>query len=46
MYYIRDISVHFGERPLLKKVSFMVSPRDRVGLSVGMVLANQLYLRS
>lgn len=32
MYYIRDISVHFGERPLLKKVSFMVSPRDRVGL--------------
>ncbi|MCZ2101089.1 MAG: ABC-F family ATP-binding cassette domain-containing protein [Chitinophagales bacterium] len=32
MYYVRDISVHFGERTLLNKVSFMITPRDRIGL--------------
>lgn len=32
MYYIRDIKVNFGERSLLNNVSFMISPKDRVGL--------------
>lgn len=32
MYYIRDISVFLGDRVLLDNISFMVSPKDRVGL--------------
>ncbi len=32
MYYIKDISVFLGDRVLLDNISFMVSPKDRVGL--------------
>ncbi len=32
MYYVRDIAVKFGERILLDDVSFMISPKDRIGL--------------
>lgn len=32
MYYIRDIAVKYGERTLLDNVSFMVSPKERIGL--------------
>ncbi len=32
MYYVRDISVHFGDRTLLDNISFMVSPKERIGL--------------
>ncbi|MFZ1749952.1 MAG: ABC-F family ATP-binding cassette domain-containing protein [Saprospiraceae bacterium] len=32
MYYVRDISVKYGERILLDEVSFMISPRERIGL--------------
>ena len=32
MYYVRDISVKYGERILLDGVSFMVSPKERIGL--------------
>jgi len=32
MYYVRDISVKYGERVLLDEVSFMISPKDRIGL--------------
>jgi len=32
MYYIRDISVKYGDRILLNEVSFMITPRDRIGL--------------
>lgn len=32
MYYVRDISVKYGERVLLDEVSFMISPKERIGL--------------
>ncbi len=32
MYYVRDISVKYGERSLLDEISFMISPRERIGL--------------
>lgn len=32
MYYVRDISVKYGERILLDEISFMISPNDRIGL--------------
>jgi ATP-binding cassette, subfamily F, member 3 len=32
MFYVRDISVKYGERILLDEVSFMISPKDRIGL--------------
>lgn len=32
MFYIRDISLFLGDRVLLDNISFMVSPKDRVGL--------------
>lgn len=32
MYYVRDISVKYGERVLLDDVSFMISPKERIGL--------------
>lgn len=32
MYYVRDISVKYGERILLDDVSFMISPKERIGL--------------
>lgn len=32
MYYVRDISVHFGDRTLLDNISFMITPKDRIGL--------------
>jgi ATP-binding cassette subfamily F protein 3 len=32
MYYVRDISVKYGERILLDNVSFMISPRECIGL--------------
>ncbi|MFZ1703418.1 MAG: ABC-F family ATP-binding cassette domain-containing protein, partial [Saprospiraceae bacterium] len=32
MFYVRDISVKFGERVLLDNISFMISPRERIGL--------------
>ncbi|MBC7885716.1 MAG: ABC-F family ATP-binding cassette domain-containing protein [Saprospiraceae bacterium] len=32
MYYLRDISVKYGERILLDEVSFMISPKERIGL--------------
>jgi len=32
MYYVRDISVGFGERQLLDAISFMISPKDKIGL--------------
>lgn len=32
MYYIKDISLFLGDRVLLDNISFMVSPKDRVGL--------------
>lgn len=32
MYYVRDISVKFGERILLDDVSFMISTKERIGL--------------
>lgn len=32
MYYVRDISVKFGDRALLDDISFMITPRDRIGL--------------
>lgn len=32
MYYVRDIAVKFGERSLLDSVSFMISPKERIGL--------------
>jgi ATP-binding cassette subfamily F protein 3 len=32
MYYVRDITVKYGERSLLDEVSFMITPRDRIGL--------------
>ena len=32
MYYVRDITVNFGERTLLDKISFMITPKDRIGL--------------
>lgn len=32
MYYVRDISVKFGERILLDSISFMISPKERIGL--------------
>jgi len=32
LYYVRDISVKYGERTLLDEVSFMISPKDRIGL--------------
>ena len=32
MYYVRDIAVRFGERSLLDGVSFMISPKERIGL--------------
>jgi ATP-binding cassette subfamily F protein 3 len=32
MYYVRDISVKYGERVLLDDISFMISPKDRIGL--------------
>lgn len=32
MYYVRDISVKYGERSLLDEVSFMISPKERIGL--------------
>ena len=35
MYYVRDISVKFGERILLDEISFMISPKERIGL-IGM----------
>lgn len=35
MYYVRDIAVKFGERILLDSISFMISPKERIGL-IGM----------
>jgi ATP-binding cassette subfamily F protein 3 len=32
MYYVKDIAVRFGDRTLLDGVSFMITPRDRIGL--------------
>ncbi len=32
MYYIKDVSLFLGDRVLLDNISFMVSPKDRVGL--------------
>nr|MBP9197089.1 ABC-F family ATP-binding cassette domain-containing protein [Saprospiraceae bacterium] len=32
MYYVRDISVKYGERSLLDEISFMISPKERIGL--------------
>ncbi len=32
MYYVRDISVKYGERILLDEISFMISPKERIGL--------------
>lgn len=32
MYYVRDITVKFGERVLLDNISFMISPKERIGL--------------
>jgi ATP-binding cassette subfamily F protein 3 len=32
MFYVRDIVVKFGERTLLNGVSFMISPKERIGL--------------
>jgi ATP-binding cassette subfamily F protein 3 len=32
LYYVRDISVRFGERTLLNDISFMITPKDRIGL--------------
>lgn len=32
MYYVRDISVKYGERILLDDISFMITPKDRIGL--------------
>lgn len=32
MYYVKDIAVRFGDRALLDGVSFMITPRDRIGL--------------
>lgn len=32
MYYVRDIEVKFGDRTLLDSVSFMITPKDRIGL--------------
>ena len=32
MYYVRDITVKYGERVLLDEVSFMISPKERIGL--------------
>ena len=32
MYYVRDITVKYGERVLLGEVSFMISPKERIGL--------------
>ena len=32
MYYVKDIAVRFGDRALLDGVSFMISPKDRIGL--------------
>lgn len=32
MYYVRDITVKYGERSLLDEVSFMISPKERIGL--------------
>ncbi|MBK9257492.1 MAG: ABC-F family ATP-binding cassette domain-containing protein [Saprospiraceae bacterium] len=32
MYYLRDISLKYGERILLDNISFMISPKERIGL--------------
>jgi len=32
MYYVRDISVKYGERILLDEISFMISSKERIGL--------------
>lgn len=32
MFYVRDIVVKFGDRTLLDGVSFMISPKERIGL--------------
>jgi ATP-binding cassette subfamily F protein 3 len=32
MFYVRDIEVRFADRVLLDNVSFMITPRDRIGL--------------
>ncbi|HMR89906.1 MAG TPA: ATP-binding cassette domain-containing protein, partial [Saprospiraceae bacterium] len=32
MYYLRDISLKYGERVLLDEISFMISPKERIGL--------------
>lgn len=32
MYYLRDISLKYGERILLDEISFMISPKERIGL--------------
>ena len=32
MYYVREISVKYGDRALLDNISFMISPKERIGL--------------
>lgn len=32
MYYVRDISVHFGDRILMDSISFMIGKKERIGL--------------
>ncbi len=32
MYYIRDISVQFGNRKLMNNISFMIGKKERIGL--------------
>jgi ATP-binding cassette, subfamily F, member 3 len=32
MFYVRDITVKYGDRSLLDEISFMITPRDRIGL--------------
>ncbi|MBL0027347.1 MAG: ABC-F family ATP-binding cassette domain-containing protein [Saprospiraceae bacterium] len=32
MYYVREISIKYGDRALLDNISFMISPKERIGL--------------
>ena len=32
MYYVRDISLQFGDRVLMNKISFMIGKKERIGL--------------
>ncbi|MEM9547891.1 MAG: ABC-F family ATP-binding cassette domain-containing protein [Bacteroidota bacterium] len=32
MYYVRDISLQFGDRILMKNISFMIGKKERIGL--------------